>query len=127
MTTQRSVAGESLEEAVRAYEAALAPASPAGRHGKLEDNLDELEELRLQVLRESESLPRACWPRAACTLCSGKREVTALYARNHDTAAAAQFMNGRRLCPQCWGTGLTLNTPEATADSGREQGQTDLE
>lgn len=126
--TQRGVGGEDLEQAVRAFEAALAPAIPAGRHGKLEDALEDLEELRLQVLRESESLPSACWPRPPCTQCDGKREVAALYARHRDTATESQFTTGRRLCPQCWGTGLTLNTPtqEATDDARREQSRTDL-
>lgn len=105
-----NVAGERLEQAVCVYETALAQAIPAGRHGKLEDAVDELEELRLRVLREAESLPSACWPRAACPRCRGKREVTAFYARYQDAVAASQFTTGRRLCPQCWGSGLTLNS-----------------
>lgn len=111
-------AGERLEQAVRVYEAALARAVPAGRHGRMEAD-DELEELRLQVVREAESLPRACWPRAACSRCRGKREVTAVYARDQDAGAASQFTTGRRLCPQCWGSGLTLNSSlwDGTSDA----------
>jgi hypothetical protein len=124
MTAQRGGAGEDLEQAVRAFEAALTPAILAGRHGKLEDALEDLEELRLQVVRESESLPRACWSRAPCTQCGGKREVAAFYARNRDAVTAAQFTTGRRLCPQCWGTGLTLNTPTREVSNGARRGQT---
>jgi hypothetical protein len=110
MSTPRgSVVGDQLEHAVCVYEAALARATPAGRHGRLEDAIDELEELRLQVLREAEALPSACWPRPACPQCRGRRDVAAFYARNRDAAVAGRFGTGRRLCPQCWGTGLTLN------------------
>lgn len=71
---------------------------------------EHLQEPRMQVIRRAEALPRTWWPRAECERCQGEREVTAVQDR-YGTGTAPELVSGRRLCPQCWGTGLTLALP----------------
>lgn len=101
---------EGVERVLRAYEAALVEAGVLGRHGLPEEESEHLRELRMQVIRRAEALPSMWRPRATCEHCRGQREVTAVQAQ-YSTGSTPEFVSGRRLCPQCWGTGLTLALP----------------
>lgn len=100
---------------MRVFEASVAEVATAGRrHAQPDGDADQLQGLRMEVIRKAEALPRAVWPRPVCDHCGGQREVDALQARyRNDAAAAPEFGTARRMCPQCWGTGLTL-TPIQT-------------
>ncbi|MCI2424088.1 hypothetical protein MOQ72_42490 [Saccharopolyspora sp. K220] len=105
--------GDEVEQAVRAYEAALAEADVIGRHVHPDEEPDRLRELRMQVIRTAEALPIMCWPRDRCGHCRGEREVAAVHAQRAP-GHPPQFVTGRRLCPQCWGAGVTLNLQSQT-------------
>ncbi|MFI0470171.1 hypothetical protein ACH347_39400 [Saccharopolyspora sp. 5N102] len=113
--------GQELEQAIRTYEAALAELLDGGRHTRL-DKEPDLHELRLQVIRQAEALPSMCWTRAKCDHCRGEREVPAMHAQYTDTASAPSFVPTRRLCPRCWGTGLTLNLQPPADNQERTRG-----
>ncbi len=102
--------GDDLEKALRVFEAKLSESAVGGtRHAQPDDDDDHLHELRMVVIRRAEALPTAVWPRPACSHCAGEREVKALQARYPEGNDAPEFDAGRRTCPKCWGTGLTLN------------------
>ncbi|GAA2787742.1 hypothetical protein [Saccharopolyspora taberi] len=102
--------GGDLEEALGAFEACLAETAPSGRRHAEPDALSEkFHELRMDVVRQAEALPRAVWPRPVCEHCAGEREVQAVQARYPEGTAAPEFDTIRRMCPDCWGTGLTLS------------------
>lgn len=108
----RSV-GDPLEQALREYEAVLAE-SALGRHAYPDDEEDtaRLEEGRVAVIRQSEAIPRACWPRELCGHCYGEREVDVVqpgYSAPDDSTPEVKSV--KRKCRRCWGTGLTLNLP----------------
>ena len=100
-----------LEQALRAFEARLAEIAPDGHRHVTPDADDErLNELRFMVIRRSEALPSAVWPRDKCEHCTGHREVTALQAHYADGASTPHFDSRPRMCPTCWGTGMILNS-----------------
>lgn len=106
----RGAVGDGLEQAVRAYETALAEAE-LGRHTRSDEEPDQLRALRMEVVRQTEALPSGSWPRTRCAHCGGQREVAAVHAQ-YGTDASPQFVTSRRRCPPCWGTGLTLNVQQ---------------
>ncbi|GAA4612294.1 hypothetical protein [Saccharopolyspora hordei] len=103
-----------VEQAVRAYEAALVEADVAGRHARPDEEPQRLRDLRMRVVRLAEALPSTCWPRDKCGHCGGEREVPAVQAR-YGAGSSPKFVPSRRPCPRCRGTGLTLDLP---SDSG---------
>ena len=89
----------------------MAEVAPSGRRHAEPDTLSEkFHALRMEVIRRAEALPRAVWPRPMCEHCAGQRDVQAVQARYPDGAASPEFDSVRRMCPDCWGTGLTLTT-----------------
>ena len=74
--TRHGRIGDDVEQAVRSFEAALTEAG-TGRHADPDEESPRLAELRMQVIRRAEALPRACWPSSRCAHCRDDREVTA--------------------------------------------------
>lgn len=113
---------DDLEQAVRAYETALLNAG-LGRHAQPDhDGDDDLLQPRIEVVRLAEAVSSASWPRPRCDRCHGHREVDAVTATypEHGTAkpTTPQVMTVRRWCPQCMGTGMTLDLDPASAPGG---------
>ncbi|EQD83524.1 hypothetical protein N599_24765, partial [Saccharopolyspora erythraea D] len=107
--------GDELEQALEAFEAYLAETAPSGRrHAEPDVHSEKFYELRMEVIRRAEALPRAVWPRPTCEHCAGQREVQAVQARYPDGAGSPEFDSVRRMCPDCWGTGLALNSSHGT-------------
>lgn len=108
-----SAFGAELERVLHEFEQELAEAAPSGRrHARPDGDAKRLAELRMNVIREVEALPRAVWPRPVCEQCEGQREVQALQARYSGDADAPEFDPASRMCPACSGTGLTLEPGE---------------
>ena len=125
MEVQRNGSTEGdLELALRAYETALVEAELDARHVHPDAAPSHLREVRMEVIRQAEALPSACWPRVKCGHCRGQREVTAVHAQ-YNTDLAPEFVTGQRLCPYCWGTGMSLrlqrSEPTAPLDLSRDQ------
>lgn len=102
--------GDGLERAVRAYEQALAANVAVGRHARPDEQAwDHVRELRIEVIRQGEALPRALWTREVCEHCRGEREVDTVHAQYSSADGGLEFTTSRQLCPRCWGAGLELN------------------
>jgi len=97
------VADDHLEQALRAYEAALVGAPPGHRAAE-EPSERDLQQLRREVIRRSGCVPASDWPRPPCRHCSGER---VLHLSRASANADRELVSTP--CPPCWGTGLTLN------------------
>lgn len=103
--------GAELEQVLHEFEQELHRAAPTGRrHARLDEDEGRIAELRMEVIRQAEALPRAVWPRPLCAECEGEREVQGLQARYADGADSPEFDTVPRPCPACAGTGITLNS-----------------
>ena len=121
--TRQGGIGDDVERAMRTYEAEVAEAGAFGRHVDPDGLPAHLEALRTQVITRAEALPSICWPRPKCEHCQGKREVSTVQVLT-ETGQPPQFVTHKRLCPTCWGTGLTTSprptqgTPEGPDQVG---------
>ncbi|MFC7342770.1 hypothetical protein [Saccharopolyspora griseoalba] len=103
---------------LREYEEALAETDLLGRHSSPADEPEALQQLRARLIEQAEALPAEQLPRPRCGHCEGHREVAAKQV-HRDEAAHPQLTIARRLCPNCWGTGLMLrHTQEPPELSG---------
>lgn len=110
--------GDEVERLLLEYEATLAETELLGRHSHPADEPQELRSLRAQLIEQAEALSAEQLPRARCAHCEGAREVAAKQV-HRDESEGPQITTSRRLCPNCWGTGLTLShTQEQPAKSG---------
>jgi hypothetical protein len=105
--SRQSNPGEEVERLLREYENALAETALLGRHSHPADEPQELRQLRTRLVQQAEALPAEQLPRPRCEHCEGSREVAAKQVQR-DEAAHPQITIARRLCPNCWGTGLML-------------------
>lgn len=99
--------GDEVERLLLEYETALAEAELLGRHSHPADEPKELRALRAQLIEQAEGLSAEQLPRAQCAHCEGAREVAAKQV-HRDESDGPQITTSRRLCPNCWGTGLAL-------------------
>ena len=110
--------GEEVERLLGEYESALAETDLLGKHSHPADEPQELRTLRARLVEQVEALPDEHLPRPRCGHCEGNREVAAKQV-HRDEAAHPQITIARRLCPNCWGTGLVLrHTQEPPELSG---------
>ncbi|MDI2027209.1 hypothetical protein QFW96_01245 [Saccharopolyspora sp. TS4A08] len=111
MTAQSDHGGE-VEQLLRAFEAALAETDLLGRHADPDEEPDQLRDLRHQVVQYVRAVPAEQLPRAQCGNCSGQGEVSAVHVRRGSQTDLPEVTTAQRLCPNCWGTGLTLRHTE---------------
>jgi hypothetical protein len=107
MTAQENLGGE-VEQLLRTFEAALAETDLLGRHADPDEEPPQLRELRDQVVRQVQDVPADQLPRERCQNCDGEREVSAVHVRRSEQTAPPEVVTAQRLCPNCWGTGLSL-------------------
>ncbi|MEB3367220.1 hypothetical protein [Saccharopolyspora mangrovi] len=111
MSAQDALGGE-VEQLLRAFEAALAETDLLGRHVDPEEEPAQLRALRQQVVEHVRAAPAEQLPRERCRNCGGQGEVSAVHVRRGGETSLPEFTTAQRLCPNCWGTGLSLRHTE---------------
>ncbi|SFS70968.1 hypothetical protein [Saccharopolyspora flava] len=111
MTAQDDLGAE-VEQLLRAFEAALAETDLLGRHADPDEEPERLRDLRQQVVEYVRSVPAEHLPRQRCGNCTGQGEVSAVHVRRGSETELPEFTTAQRLCPNCWGTGLSLRHTE---------------
>ncbi|GAB3696720.1 hypothetical protein [Saccharopolyspora tripterygii] len=114
MTAQDDL-GE-VEQLLRTFEAALAETDLLGRHADPDEEPEELRALRHRVVQQVQAVPAAELPREQCRNCEGRREVSAMHVRRDEGTSPPEVTTTQRLCPNCWGTGLSLRHTDQPPD-----------
>ncbi|RRO18014.1 hypothetical protein EIL87_07025 [Saccharopolyspora rhizosphaerae] len=111
MTGQDDHGGE-VEQLLQAFEGALAETDLLGRHIDPEEEPERLRELRQEVVEHVRAAPVERLPREQCGNCGGQGDVSAVHVRRESESSPPEFTTAQRLCPNCWGTGLSLRHTE---------------
>lgn len=99
----RDSSSDEFELALERYLEVVAAVAP-GRHQRIDDLPDQLEDRRHHVRALADGVPHSGWPRPVCPFCRGRGETAAM------PVAAEAHPQGSvgRLCPDCWGTGMRI-------------------